>query len=290
MATSAINTPEITQDTVDQLITVPLQRASVFLNSGVRIIDTKGGNPVRVPMLKSMTAPSWHGENEQINEVDPTFDEIVLLPHSMKSVKTLTRYSNELARQAVVPVGSALQQRIVADVAGKLDDAFIAGAVSPDRTTPTGLLNYAGTQKIDAVGEIGLDVLHDAEALALGAEVDPSALKWLMNSRDFVAIRKLKDNNGRYMVQPDPTEAGAYRLLGHPVLVTNRVPVTDGASSIVLWDPSKVAVARDLNPTVTVLDQLYGDYDQQAVRVVARYDAAPLNPEAVVLLNGVTQP
>ena len=290
MATSAINTPEITQETVDQLITVPLQRASVFLNSGVRIIDTQGGNPVRVPMLTSMDAPSWHGENEQIDEVDPTFDEIVLLPHSMKSIKTLTRYSNELARQAVVPVGSALQQRIVADVAGKLDDAFIAGAVSVDKTTPTGLLNYTGVQKIDDVGAIDLDVLHDAEALALGAEVDPSALKWLMNSRDFIALRKLKDGNGRYQVQPDPTEAGAYRLLGHPVLVTNRVPVTDGESSIVLWDPSKVAVARDMNPTVTVLDQLYGDYDQQAIRVVARYDAAPLNPEAVVLLNGVTQP
>jgi hypothetical protein len=28
-----------------------------------------------------------------------------------------------------------------------------------------------------------------------------------------------------------------------------------------------------------VLDQTFGDYDQVALRVVARYDAAPLNPK-----------
>ena len=292
MATSALGTPQVTQETVHEILTRPLQKASVFLNSGVRIIDTNGGNPVRVPMLTAMTSPSWHGENELINEVNPTFDEIVLLPHSMKSVKSLTRFSNELARQAVVAVGTALQQRLVADVAGKIDDAFIAGVdeSAGGRTTPVGLLNYTGTQKLDAVGVPSLDDLHDAEALALGAEVDPTALRWLMHSRDLVNIRKLKDSGGRYLVTPDPTQPGAYQLLGHPVQVTNRVPIVAGASKIVLWDPSKVAVARDMDPQVTVLDQTFGDYDQQALRVVARYDAAPLNPEAVVLLNGVEAP
>lgn len=287
---SALGTPELTTETIDALITRPLQKASVMLSSGVRIIDSQGGNPVRIPMLTAMDAPSWHGENEQISEVDPTFDELVLLPHSMKSVKTLTRYSNELARQSVIEVGSALQQRIVADVAGKLDDAFIAGAVSASRETPTGLLNQAGVQTIADAGVVSLDLLHDAEALALGAEVDPLSLRWLMNSRDFVNLRKIKDSAGRYIVQPDVTQAGAYQLLGHQVLVSNRVPTVAGESSIVLWDPTKAAVVRDMDPTVTVLDQLFGDFDQQAIRVVARYDFGVLNPEAVVKISGVTAP
>jgi HK97 family phage major capsid protein len=37
-----------------------------------------------------------------------------------------------------------------------------------------------------------------------------------------------------------------------------------------------------------VLDQTFGDYDQVALRVVARYDAAPLNPDAIVKLTGIT--
>ena len=55
-----------------------------------------------------------------------------------------------------------------------------------------------------------------------------------------------------------------------------------------LADFSQIAVARDVAPSVKILDQTFGDYDQQAIRVVARYDAAPLNPEAVVKMTNVT--
>ena len=51
---------------------------------------------------------------------------------------------------------------------------------------------------------------------------------------------------------------------------------------------SQIAVARDLAPSVKVLTERYADYDQQAIRVVARYDAAPLNPEAIVSISGIT--
>ena len=41
-------------------------------------------------------------------------------------------------------------------------------------------------------------------------------------------------------------------------------------------------------PTVKILDQTFGDYDQMAIRVVCRYDAKPLNAEAVIKLTGIT--
>ncbi len=74
-------------------------------------------------------------------------------------------------------------------------------------------------------------------------------------------------------------------------MVTNRVPDASGTPNTgraALVDFSQVAVARDLAPSVTILDQTFGDFDQQAIRVVARYDAAPLNAEAVVKLTGIT--
>lgn len=290
MAVSTTTAPELTAEQIQTILVRPLEAASVFLASGVRIFDTDG-SPIRIPKLGAPTSPSWHGENEQIDEVNPDFDEVELLPSTMKSVKTLTRFSNELARQSVVSLDAALRERLVADVAATIDAEFITGATT-DGTKPLGLINYAGRQKITGAGEIDLDVLHDAEALALAADVDPSRLRWMMTSRDFVAIRKLKDTTGRYLVQPDPTEAGAYRLLGHGVTVTNRLPSAGGTgtneSVVALWDPSQVAVARDLNPTVKVLDQTFGDFDQMALRVVARYDAAPLNAEAVVTIEGIT--
>lgn len=293
MATGTAQAPELTREQVQAILVQPLEQASVFLASGPRVFDTDG-SPVRVPKLTGMEELSWHGENEQIDEVDPDFAEVTLLPTTMASVKSLTRFSNELARQSVVALEAALRDRMVRDVASKIDTALIAGDGTPTATgkdTPVGILGYTGVQEMLAVGVPSLDDLHDAVGLAMGAYVETSRLRWFMASRDFVAIRKLKDGQQRYQVQPDPTQEGAFRLIGHPVTITNRIPQDGGTgddeSSIVLADMSTVAVARDLSPSVKILDQTYGDYDQMAIRVVARYDAAPLLPEAIVVLRGV---
>ena len=179
---------------------------------------------------------------------------------------------------------------MVLDVAAKIDTAFITG--SGTGGVPRGLLNYTGVQEITAVGALSLDDLLDAIALMYSANVDTARLRWLMPSRTFIALRKLKDANGLYILQPDATADVAFRLLGIPVVVTNRIPTNGGAGtnegSVVLADFSQIAVARDLAPSVKLLDQTYADFDQQAIRVVARYDAAPLNPSAIVVLRGVT--
>ncbi len=287
MPASTGSAPELTREQVVAMLVQPLMAASVFLASGVRVFDTDG-SPVRIPKLVSMTSPSWHGENEQIDEVEADFGEVTLLPSSVKSVKSLTRFSNELARQSVVALDAALRDRMVNDVAAKLDEAFIAGDGDPDvggaRTTPIGIVNQPGTLAMPGIGVLTLDDLHDAIGTALGANVDPSRLRWMIRPEQFIALRKVKSTDGKYILQPDATAENTYRLLGHAVTVTKRLPTT----SAVLWDPSTYAVARDTAPSVKVLDQTFGDFDQQALRVTARYDAAPLQPDAVIVLSGIT--
>lgn len=293
MSASVSSAATLTREQVQAILVEPLEQASIFLASGPRIFDTDG-SPVRVPTLTAMDAPAFIGENTQITEVDATFDEVTLLPSTMKSVKSLTRFSNELARQSVIALDSALRDRMVRDVAAKLDQAFITGdGGDPAGTEPTGILNATGiTVADDATGTIDLDKLMDAVGAALAANVDPTRMRWMVCSRDWINIRKLKDLQDRYQLTPDPSQAGAFQLLGYPVTVTNRIPSNGGAgtneSTIALVDFSQIAVARDVAPSVTILDQTYGDYDQQAIRVVARYDVAPLNPEAVVVLQAVT--
>jgi HK97 family phage major capsid protein len=173
MAVSTANASELTAEQVQSVLVKPLEAASVFLAAGPRIIDTAG--PVRLPKLGGATAPAWFAENAQITpEVDPTFDEITLMPSTMKSVKTLTRFSNELARQSVIALDVALKERLVKDVADTLDRQFL-GLTGDGVTMPKGLFTYAG-QTLAAVGALTLDKLLDAEALALGANVNPDAL------------------------------------------------------------------------------------------------------------------
>jgi HK97 family phage major capsid protein len=291
MALSTATAPELTAEQVQRILVLPLQAASVFLSSGVRIFDTDG-SPVRIPTLVGMDAPSWTGENELIPEVGADFGEITLLPSGMKSVKSLTRFSNELARQSVIALDAALTARMVQDVAAKLDAAFFAGTGGTvPGTEPTGMLAWPGTTGILDVGTLTLDDLLDAVGQAMASNVDISACKWFMRSSTFIELRKLKDAQEKYLLQPDPTLDGVFRLFGIPVLVTNRIPEASGTpntTSVVLADMSKVAVARDVAPSVKILTERYADYDQLAVRVVSRYDVAPMLPSAVVVLRGVT--
>lgn len=290
MAVGTNNATELTQEQVAKILVKPLEEAAKFLAAGPRIFDT--ASPLRIPKLGGPTVVTWVGENEQIPEANPDFDEVELLPSSMKSLKTLTRYSNELARQSVVALDAALKDRLVTDVAAKLDSQLF-GAGGDGTTTPQGLFAWAGTQTLAIDGVLNLDDLHDAEAVALGENVNPAQLKWVMTSRELIDLRKIKATDGNYIVQPDVTAAGGYTLLGHPVIVTNRIPDAEGVDPApdtgraALVDFSQVAVARDVAPTVKILDQTFGDYDQMAIRVVCRYDAKPLNPEAVIKLTGI---
>jgi len=285
---SRTNATELTAEQVSTVLVNPLAERSIFLSSGVRIIDTAG--PLRLPMGVGSVTPAWYGQNEQIVESDPDFDELSLLPTTMQSVKVLTRFSNELARQSVIALDAALRTRLVNDVAQVIDTQLLS-AGGDGITKPRGLFAYTGTQNVAVGGALTLDHLIDAEGLALAAEVNLDALVWVLTPREFTALRQIKDGSDRYQLQPDPTRAGGFTLFGHRVIVTNKAPDTTGATPTgraALVDFSQIVVARDVAPSVKILDQTFGDFDQQAIRVVARYDAAPSNPAAVITLTGIT--
>ena len=173
-------------------------------------------------------------------------------------------------------------------MASALDRAFINGTATNE---PQGILHYSGVSVAgSAIGTATPDHLYTALQTALDANVNVANTRWMMTPRDFVALHKLKDAEGRYLISPNPSQGATSTLLGLPVTVTSRIPggTTGGTATVVLADFSQIAVARDQSPTVTVLDQTWGDYDQVGIRVTARYDAKPMNPEAVVLLKGVT--
>lgn len=282
MAVSTTNASELTAEQVQKILVKPLEEQSIFLASGPRIFDTNG-SAVRIPKLGGPITPSWHGQNELITEQDPTFDEVLLLPDTMKSVKVITRFSNELARQSIVALDTALQDRLVTDVASTLDAAFF-GTTGDGITQPQGMLAWAGTQSIDATSAaLDLDMLLDAWGLALAANVNLATLQWFMRPETFTALRKVKDTTGQYLLQPDPTADGVFRLWGSKVNITTRLD----AGNVTLADMAQVAVARDMAPSVKLLTERYADYDQQALRVIARYDVRPLNAEAVVKIENL---
>ena len=284
----ALNTPDATELTAEQvanILTKPLEQASVFLAAGPRVFDTTG--PLRVPGLPGpadVDALGWTGESELIPELDPEFSEVSLLPSTMKSVKVLTRYSNELARQSVVSLEQTLRDRLVADVAAKLDMQFMSDQ-GDGVTTPAGIFAWDGVTDTAVDGPLTPDVILAAQGEAMTRNLAPAGMTLFVRPEDYVSMRGIKDADGRYLIAPDVSGTGlVVPILGARAVVTGRIP--EGRAALV--DMSRVAVARDLAPTVKILAERYADYDQQAIRVVARYDAKPLDPSGVLTLSGLT--
>ena len=274
MAENTTANPELLQEQVSNILIQPLEAESIILNSGVQIFDTS--SPLRIPKLVSSSDPAWTAEGAQITEHDVDFDEVRLMPTDRASVKTIIRFTNELLRQSVIGLDNVLKTRLVSDVSRKLDTAFLTGDGATNSVT--GIINQTGVQEgvLDASDP---DSLLDALALAHAAEVTPN--RWFISGADFFTLRKLKDADGKYLIVSDMTADAAYTLFGIPVTVTNKLD----AGKAVLADMSQVAVARDTNPTVTLLSERYAEFDEQAIRVTARFDLGLLHPEGVVVLT-----
>jgi len=269
------------QSQVANLLVQPLEQASTFLAAGPVVLDSS--SPVRVPRIVNGVTAGFVAEGAQISDGDVAFDEVTLLPSTLKGLKVLVKMSNELIRTSVVGLEAVLRTRLVTDVANALDAALWDGAGTSN--TIKGILRQTGI----ATGTLDLtdpDSLIDGLATAQGNKVNPT--HWVMTAASFAAIRKVKIASGskQYVVDPTTIQNGTdLRLLGLPVIITDNIPAASTKNRVALVDFSKVVVARDVNAEVKILDQTWGDYDSIGIRVVSRWDTALLQAKAVTLLT-----
>ena len=275
MAISSTEGRALIQETIVPMLVEPLQAASVVLEAGPTIIDSSA--PVRVPTLEDVGDTAWVAENGLIPDNDTVnFGEIELLPTERKSIKTITRVSNELIRAATQNVSTILETRLVNDVRQKLDDGLLLGDGADN--TITGIFNQVGTTELSH-DPVDPDSYLDALAAASADESTPTT--FFINGADFFALRKIKDNNGRYIMTGGPAEGVPYALHGTNVVVSNKVP----AGKAALLNIKDVVIVRDVDPRVTLLTERYAEFDQVGIRVVTRYDLGLLRPSNVYILD-----
>ena len=276
MSNNTQNQNQIVKDQVASMLIQPLEDESIFLAAGPQMFQSS--EPLRIPRLVSSGEVGYVAEGAKIpDDYTAEFDEVTLLPTDRPSFKTITRVTRELIRSAQLGVSQVLQTRIVKDQANALDHAFLTGDGSQNGIT--GLFNLEGATRVEA--DLGTpDAYLRGLAAAAANDVNPSHI--FMNSADFFKLIEVKDNSGRYIVEPDVSKAAGYRLFGLPVVASKRIPA--GQAAVV--DMKELAVARDVNADVTILNEKYADTDEIGIRVVSRWDMAPLHDEGVVLLGG----
>ena len=278
MVNSTVSAPQLIEDQVKGILVEPLEAASVVLQAGPTVFNSS--EPLRIKTLEDGFEPGIVGENELIPDGgEAAFGEITLMPTERKSIKSIIRTSNELIRQSTVGVSQTLQARLVKDVATKLDNELLSGTGANDGIT--GLLNQPGLETAP-ISLTDTDPYLDALAAMAAKEVTPN--RFILNGTDFFELRKIKDADGRYIVNGGPAEGAPYKLFEIPVTITNKLAPGKG----ILANMNDVAVVRDQDPTVTVLTERYAEYDQVGIRVTTRYDLGLLRTDSVLLLDAGT--
>lgn len=90
---------------------------------------------------------------------------------------------------------------------------------------------------------------------------------WIMNSKTRTAIRKLKDNNGRYLLQDDVNSPFGKTLLGKPVYCSDNMPELAASTTTIYYgDMSGLAVKIVEALEINVLREKYAT--QHAIGVV----------------------
>jgi len=94
---------------------------------------------------------------------------------------------------------------------------------------------------------------------------------WTMHPDTFTALRKLKDSQGRYMLQEDFTSEFPYRMLGKPVYLSDNMPtIAASAKAILYGDYSGLSVNFRENISIEVLREKYAT--QHAIGVVSWFE------------------
>ena len=109
-----------------------------------------------------------------------------------------------------------------------------------------------------------------------------AGLSWLFHRTVMESIAKLKDGNGRYLLQDSVVQGEPDRMLGFPVHLSEFAPstMTTGQYVGLLGDHSNYWIVDAMNMEITRAEELYVRNNQDLFIVRMSTDGAPVRSEA----------
>ena len=171
---------------------------------------------------------------------------------------------------------------VIADMSEKIA-RFIEGEIISGKKV-NGLKGVTATVTAASQTAVTADELIDLQDTV--KDVFQSGCIWVMSPKTRTALRKLKDGNGRYMLQDDLTSPFGKTLLGKPVYVTDAMPEMAASKDAIYYgDFSGLAVKTVEEPNIQVLNELFSI--QHAIGAVAwlEFDAKVQDAQRIAKLT-----
>ena len=167
------------------------------------VFQRDSGEDLRIPVLTAYSAATEKAAGSAIDESEPTYSSILL---QMSKQGFITKLANELISDAGFDIEANIAEQ-AGNAIGTRANTVIHAAV----TATAGSGVTAGT-----TNAISADELIDLQFSVDGAVRMLPGTGYMVNTATLGAIRKLKDNDGRYIL--DVVAGGPSTILGVPVI------------------------------------------------------------------------
>lgn len=230
-----------------------------------------------IPRVATNASVSWGSENTAMGEGDPAFGQSTWTINRMNA---LVKQSRELANDSnpniVEFVTGLFREKIVEE-----RDRVVA--VGTGSGQPLGLYSATGITDMDSITSLDYSALVDIHETVDQRYFSMPNCRWQFNQNVKADIMKIYDDQGRPLIQLDPTEAFRPRLLGHPISIENSLPnnyVGFGDLRFYLvFDRETLGVERSTEAgTAFATHQLW-------IKFWERWDGKPVLPPTVPLVR-----
>ena len=178
----------------------------------------------------------------------------------------LSLIGKSVMNNAQVDVLSFIINEMAEKIALFLENELLNGTGS---SAAQGILN--GTNVVNAATSSAITADELIEVQSKVKQAYQNEACWVMNSETFTAVKKLKDDSGRYLLQDDITGEFPFRLLGKPVYLSDNMPKIGVNNKTVLYgDLSGLSVNFREGIQIQVLQEKYAT--QHAVGVVGWFE------------------
>ena len=192
----------------------------------------------------------------------------------------LSKISKSLINNSQFDILSEVVNNMAFSIARFIENVLINGAEGKVE----GLSKIKQVKKAASASAVTMDELIDLKDMVKDAF--QNGCVWLMNTATRTAIRKLKDDNGRYLMQDDVTSPFGTTLLGKPVYVSDNMPgMETGKKAIIYGDLSGLAVKLTENANIQVLHEKYADEHATGVIAWMEFDAKIENEQKLAALQ-----
>jgi HK97 family phage major capsid protein len=245
--------------------------AGPMLEPGIATIITTGeGNDIKVPRQTAFSQATATAEAAQFGESEPTFNSFTLRAHKFG---TLLQVSRELLEDTGIDLvgflGRQFGHALGTAVNAKL--TLGTGTVEPNGIVPASSLGETGGTGV--VGAFTADDLIDLAHSVDSAVARQPGVGFMMNRASLGAVRKLKDDDGRYLFEPSMGGVGdsllGFRIIENPDVVSQAL----NAKSVLFGDFSSYHIRR-VGPGVDIArsDDFAFDSDLVTFRASIRLD------------------